>query len=188
MDKLILASGSPRRKQLLGQAHIDFDFVSPDVDETNPPGMNVRLVPEFLAKKKAAAVAQFYPDRCILAADTVVILDDEILGKAKDLDDAKCMLTRLSGRGHQVITGVCLRKGGQEFCFSETTEVVFRKLTQAQIDEYVEKYKPLDKAGSYAIQEYIGIVGIESIHGDYYNVMGLPVGKISLLLHNECLG
>jgi len=178
MNKLILASGSPRRKQLLEQAHISFDVVVPDVDETNPPGMPGVEVPEFLARKKALAVAEHYPGRCILAADTVVLLGEEILGKPAGLAEAKAMLAKLSGRMHRVVTGVCLLAEGQLFSFSETTEVYFRPLLEQQIEAYVEQYRPLDKAGSYAIQEYIGIVGIEKIVGDYYNVMGLPVGLI----------
>lgn len=182
MNKLILASGSPRRKQLLAQAHIDFEVIAPNVDETNPEGMAGEEVPEFLAKKKANAVAENYPNRDILAADTIVLLEDEIIGKPEDLNAAKAMLIRLSGKKHRVVTGVCLLQNGKEHSFSTTTEVYFRELSKAQIELYVEQYRPLDKAGSYAIQEFIGIVGIEKIVGDYYNVMGLPVGQIVPLL------
>lgn len=182
MDKLILASGSPRRKQLLELAHIDFEVITSDVDETNPPGMPGEDVPAHLAKEKARAVAAKNQGRDILAADTVVLLEGDILGKPQSDDEAKTMLARLSGKMHRVVTGVCLLKNGTEHSFSVTTEVYFRPLTVSQISFYVETYHPLDKAGSYAIQEYIGIIGIEKIVGDYYNVMGLPVGDVVPLL------
>jgi septum formation protein len=182
MDRLILASGSPRRKQLLEQAHIAFEVISPDVDETNPPGMSGEEVPVHLARKKAAAVAEKYPSRDILAADTVVLLGGDILGKPASDYEAKAMLARLSGNMHRVVTGVCLLQDGKEHAFSAMTEVYFRKLSYEQISFYVDNYHPLDKAGAYAIQEYIGIVGIEKIVGDYYNVMGLPVGEVVPLL------
>jgi septum formation protein len=187
MSKLILASGSPRRKQLLEQAHIDFEVITSDVDETNPPGMPGEQVPVHLAIEKARAVAENNPGRSILAADTVVLLAGDILGKPANDEEAKVMLARLSGQMHRVVTGVCLIQNGKEQTLSATTEVYFRPLTQAQIDLYVDTYHPLDKAGSYAIQEYIGIIGIEKIVGDYYNVMGLPVGDILPLLseHNK---
>ncbi len=182
MPKLILASGSPRRKDLLKLAHIDFEVITSDVDETNPPGMPGEEVPVHLAKEKAYAVAAKHPERDILAADTVVLLDGDILGKPENDEDAKQMLGRLSGRMHRVVTGVCLLKGGREQSFSVTTEVYFRPLSKEQISFYVDNYHPMDKAGSYAIQEYIGIIGIEKIVGDYYNVMGLPVGDVVPLL------
>ena len=182
MSKLILASGSPRRKQLLELAHIDFEVVASEVDETNPPGMPGEEVPVHLAKEKAHAVAAKNPGRDVLAADTIVLLADDILGKPENDAAAKAMLARLSGRMHRVVTGVCFLKGGAAHSFSVTTEVHFRPLSEAQISFYVDHYHPLDKAGSYAIQEYIGIVGIEKIAGDYYNVMGLPVGDIIPLL------
>lgn len=182
MKKLILASGSPRRKQLLELTHIDFEVVSPDVDETPPAGMEAELVPEFLAIQKAEAVAAKFPGRAVLAADTVVLLDHDILGKPESDEGAKAMLARLSGRMHRVVTGVCLLRNEKQESFSATTEVYFRELDKRQIDFYVDKYHPLDKAGSYAIQEYIGMVGIEKIIGDYYNVMGLPIGIVAQLL------
>ena len=178
MDKIILASGSPRRKQLLEAAHIDFEVIVADVDETNPPGMAGHEVPVHLAHKKAVEISRQHPEKLVLAADTVVLLDDDILGKPKDEADAKAMLARLSGRVHKVVTGVCLMQDERADVFSVTTEVYFRHLTTAQISFYVDTYKPMDKAGSYAIQEYIGMIGIEKIDGDYYNVMGLPVGDV----------
>ena len=182
MDKIILASGSPRRKQLLEQAGYTFDVITTDVDETNPPGMAGELVPEFLAKKKAAAIEQLYPEAVIIAADTIVLLDGQILGKPRDAADAKAMLQSLSGKMHKVVTGVCVQKGTNQNCFSVVTEVYFRPLSTTQVDHYIDHYKPFDKAGSYAIQEWIGLVGIEKINGDYYNVMGLPVGDVVIAI------
>ncbi|MGC4056994.1 MAG: Maf family protein [Chitinophagaceae bacterium] len=183
MRNIILASQSPRRKQLLEQAGISFTIVNPDVDETVTPGMLAEEVPSGLAHKKAQVVAAQHPDAVIIAADTVVLLGndllgDEILGKPVDSEDAIAMLERLSGRMHRVVTGVCISVDGHSHVFSSSTEVYFRQLTLPQIQKYIMDYKPFDKAGSYAIQEWIGLIGIEKIHGDYYNVMGLPVGEL----------
>lgn len=178
MHKIILASQSPRRKQLMELAELQFEIIIADVDETNPPGMQGDLVPEYLAKKKAAAIEQQVHNAIIIAADTVVLLDHEILGKPKDEADAINILTKLSGRKHEVVTGVCMQKGNQQISFSTVTEVYFRTLTQEDIIHYVTNYKPYDKAGAYAIQEWIGMIGIEKINGDYYNVMGLPIGEV----------
>lgn len=188
MHNLILASQSPRRHQLMEQAGFTFTVANPDVDETNPPGMPGSAVPEFLAHKKATAVRLQYPDGTILAADTVVLLGneltgDEILGKPLDSEDAIAMLQRLSGRMHRVVTGVCIVRGDKTEQFSSITEVYFRSLNLQQIQHYIMQYKPFDKAGSYAIQEWIGLVGIEKINGDYYNVMGLPIGEVARRLH-----
>jgi septum formation protein len=181
-DKIILVSQSPRRRQLMEMAELKFEILIADVDETNPPGMPGELVPEFLARKKADAVSHLVNDAIVIAADTVVLLDHHILGKPKDEQDAKNILGQLSGRMHKVVTGVCIRKAGKEVGFSVTTEVYFRPLTERQIDHYVTHYKPFDKAGAYAIQEWIGVTGIEKINGDYYNVMGLPIGDVVKIL------
>jgi septum formation protein len=178
MPKIILASQSPRRKQLMELAELEFEIIIADVDETNPPGMPGEQVPEFLARKKAAAIEHMVHDAVIIAADTVVLLDHEILGKPKDEAHAIEILQKLSGRMHQVVTGVCMQRGDKQVSFSTVTEVYFRPLTKAQIEHYVSRYKPFDKAGAYAIQEWIGMVGIEKINGDYYNVMGLPIGEV----------
>jgi septum formation protein len=178
MDKIILASQSPRRKQLMELAEIPFEIIIADVDETNPLGMPGEQVPEFLAKKKAAAIEHKVKDAIIIAADTVVLLDHHILGKPKDEAHAAEILKQLSGRMHRVVTGVCIQKGDKQISFSTTTEVYFRNLTKEQITHYVTNYKPFDKAGAYAIQEWIGMIGIERINGDYYNVMGLPIGEV----------
>lgn len=163
-------------------AEIEFEIVIADVDETNPPGMPGEQVPEHLAIKKATAIAHNYKDAIIIAADTVVLLDHHILGKPRDAANAIEILEQLSGRVHQVVTGVCIKKGDEQVCFSTTTEVHFRPLTKEQITHYVHKYQPFDKAGAYAIQEWIGMTGIEKINGDYYNVMGLPIGQVTLAL------
>ena len=159
-------------------AELQFTVLIADVDETNPPGMPGEQVPEFLAKKKADAVSHLVNDAIVIAADTVVLLDHHILGKPTNAAHAKTILQQLSGRMHKVVTGVCIRKAQKEISFSVTTEVYFRTLTDAQIDHYISQYKPFDKAGAYAIQEWIGVTGIEKINGDYYNVMGLPIGDI----------
>lgn len=180
--KIILASQSPRRKQLMELAELEFEILIADVDETNPPGMPGENVPLFLAKKKADAVSHLAADAIVIAADTVVLLDHHILGKPTDAAHAISILQQLSGRMHKVVTGVCIRKGAKEKCFSTTTEVYFRPLTGEQIAHYVQHYKPFDKAGAYAIQEWIGVTGIEKINGDYYNVMGLPIGEVVIAL------
>ncbi len=159
-------------------AELEFEIIVADVDETNPEGMTGMLVPEYLAKKKASAIEAQVHDAIIIAADTIVLLDNEILGKPTNEENAKEILRKLSGRRHEVVTGVCMQKGRKQISFSTTTEVFFRTLTDEQIEHYVSNYQPFDKAGAYAIQEWIGMIGIEKINGDYYNVMGLPIGDV----------
>jgi septum formation protein len=170
---------------LMQAAEINFEIIIADVDETNPPGMKGDEVPEYLAKKKADAVQHLVPDAIVVAADTVVLLDHHILGKPNDGQHAVEILTMLSGRMHQVVTGVCIQSRAKQVSFSVTTEVYFRSLTKEQIMHYVENYKPYDKAGAYAIQEWIGMIGIEKINGDYYNVMGLPIGDVVKVLRRD---
>jgi septum formation protein len=182
-SRIILASQSPRRKQLLEWAEIPFEVMVQSTAETYPPGMPIPDVPVHIAREKAIAVRQQYESlhhdtNIIIAADTVVVLDNTIIGKPKDRADALNILSRLSGNKHQVITGVVLLKGRQEIAFADITDVWFHPLTSEQIAFYVDKYKPYDKAGAYAIQEWIGVVGIRSIEGDFYNVMGLPVSRV----------
>jgi septum formation protein len=184
-NKIILASQSPRRKQLMEMAELQFEVLIADVDETNPPGMPGEDVPEFLARKKADAVAHLSKGAICIAADTVVLLDEHILGKPRDEAHAIETLHQLSGRMHKVVTGVCIRKDEKEHAFSVTTEVYFRPLTNEQIRHYVREYKPYDKAGAYAIQEWIGVTAIEKINGDYYSVMGLPIGEVILALREH---
>jgi len=159
-------------------AELEFEVMVADVDETNPPGMPGEEVPLHLARKKADAVAHLAEDALVIAADTVVLLDHQILGKPTDAENARQMLGLLAGRMHQVVTGVCMRSGSREHAFATLTEVYFRPLTAGQIAHYVAAYQPYDKAGAYAIQEWIGVTGIEKINGDYYNVMGLPIGDV----------
>jgi septum formation protein len=185
---IILASQSPRRKQLLEWAEIPFEIMVQSTEETWPPGMPVPEVPVHIARGKAMAVRQQYESlhhdaNIIIAADTVVVLGDTIIGKPKDRADALDILARLSGNKHQVITGVVLLRGEQEIAFADTTDVWFHPLTAEQIAFYVDKYQPYDKAGAYAIQEWIGVVGIQSIQGDFYNVMGLPVSRVVTALN-----
>ncbi len=179
MDRIILASASPRRKQLLEWAEIPFDVLPSEADERVPDGLLMNEIPVFLASQKASLVRKLAPEnKIILAADTIVVLDQQMLGKPIDRRDAIRMLTLLSGRIHEVITGVSITNGKKEILFSETTRVRFHELTTNGIDHYVNVYKPYDKAGSYAIQEWIGVTGIHSIDGDFYNVMGLPVSRV----------
>ena len=183
MERIILASGSPRRKQLLEWAEVPFDILVKETPETWPPGLSVAEVPVFIARNKALAVQPLVTvdpgrDRVILAADTVVVLGEEIIGKPRDRADAMGILSRLAGRRHEVITGVTLLKGAEELSFSDTTAVWFHELSRPEIEGYVDRYHPYDKAGAYAIQEWIGVVGIKGIEGDFYNVMGLPVSRV----------
>ena len=185
MEPFILASQSPRRQMLLTWADLAFEVIVSDSDETYPTTMDLNEVPVYIAKNKAQAVQEkiilSYPqhlNKNIVAADTIVVLAGNVLGKPANKQEAIASLTALSGKTHQVITGVVLLYQGKEYSFSETTLVTFNTLTLAQIEYYVENYKPYDKAGGYAIQEWIGVVGIQSIEGDFYNVMGLPVSKL----------
>lgn len=177
MKKIILASQSPRRKMLLEWAEIPFEIKSNDTDERFSPGMDVEEVPVHIARKKALAV-DHSAEQIIIAADTVVVLNDEIIGKPADVEEAREILKKLSGQTHRVITGVVILNGSREIAFSDVTEVSFYELTEEQINFYINKYKPYDKAGAYAIQEWIGVIGIKSINGDFYNVMGLPISRV----------
>lgn len=185
MNKIILASQSPRRKQLLEWAEVPFEIVVKETDERFPPGIAAEEVAVYIARNKALAVQGMRNEtETILAADTIVVLgDDHILGKPVHREDAVSMLLALAGEKHRVITGVVLRKGDAEIAFADVTEVEFHDLSVEQIEFYVDKYKPYDKAGAYAIQEWIGVVGIKSVKGDFYNVMGLPVSRVVLALH-----
>ena len=178
--ELILASKSPRRSQLLSQAGLPFQVQTQNVPEDYPADMPVEEVPVFLAKKKAHGSRSFLTksEEIILAADSVVILDGKIYEKPVDEADARRILRELSGREHLVITGVCLLTQDQEVAFGDTTKVKFAELSDREIDYYISHYQPFDKAGSYAIQEWIGLCKIEKIEGTYANVMGLPVERV----------
>ncbi|MBV8255390.1 MAG: septum formation protein Maf [Chitinophaga sp.] len=176
---VILASQSPRRKQLMEQAGIPFVIKVADTDESFPDTMPISEVPVFIARQKAIVIqAISSPEEIVVAADTVVVLDNTIIGKPQDREDAIRILTALSGREHLVITGVVIRRGDKEVAFSKETGVFFNPLTPEQIAYYVDNYKPYDKAGAYAIQEWIGAVAIDRIEGCFYNVMGLPVSRV----------
>lgn len=178
--EIILASQSPRRKHLLESANINFSIVTANTAETFPSDLSFEQIPIHIAKEKAnvAFNKNPNPDNLIIAADTIVVLDDKILGKPKDKEEAISFLHQLSGNTHQVITGVVLLHHQKEISFIEVTEVDFHPLTSAQIEFYVNEFKPYDKAGAYAIQEWIGLIGIKRIVGDFYNVMGLPISKV----------
>jgi len=179
MERIVLASQSPRRKQLLEWAEIPFDIIVKETAETFPEDLEIEKVPVYIAREKALVVKPgIAEDKIILAADTVVVLNDRIIGKPKDRADAISILSSLSGNTHRVITGVVMMRNSQELSFFDSTEVAFHELTASQISFYVDKYKPYDKAGAYAIQEWIGVVGIKEVKGDFYNVMGLPVSRV----------
>ena len=185
MDRLVLASQSPRRKQLLEWAGIDFEVVISDADENFPNDMPIVEVPIWIARKKANAVLlKTGTQQKILAADTIVVLGNEIIGKPVDSSDAMNILTKLSGKKHLVISGVIIRSGQKEIAFADQTEVWFHDLSKSQIEYYIDHFSPYDKAGAYAIQEWIGVVGIRAIHGDFYNVMGLPISRVIKELNN----
>ncbi|MCX6206125.1 MAG: Maf family protein [Bacteroidetes bacterium] len=182
----ILASQSPRRKQLLEWAEMSFEIIVKSTDESYPDNLEIEEIPIHIARQKAIAVKekiqtayhQVYAKKPILAADTVVVLDGKIIGKPTDRNNAIEILTSLSGKTHQVITGVVILYEDAEISFSDITEVVFHELTLEQIEYYIDHYEPYDKAGSYAIQEWIGVIGIKSVTGDFYNVMGLPISRV----------
>jgi septum formation protein len=187
VKEIILASKSDRRKTLLEWAEVPFEIITRGTDETYPEGMPVLDIPVHIAREKALTVqdkiresfhGEFHQHRPILAADTLVVLKDKVIGKPTDRDDAIRILQSFSGQQHQVITGVVILFDGKEIAFADVTEVYFHELSQNQIEFYVDKYEPYDKAGAYAIQEWIGVVGIERISGDFYNVMGLPISRV----------
>lgn len=182
--KFVLASQSPRRRMMLEWAELRFDIMVKHTHEIVPEGMPAEEVPVHIAHTKAQALIEdesfrrYEHDAPVLAADTVVVLDGKIIGKPADREEAIRTLTALSGKEHRVITGVVIKSSSKEVAFSQTTRVWFHELTAEQIAFYVDKYQPYDKAGAYAIQEWIGVVGIEKIEGDFYNVMGLPVSRV----------
>ncbi|RTL56786.1 MAG: septum formation protein Maf [Sphingobacteriales bacterium] len=190
MEEIILASHSPRRKELLEKVGIPFIVVTKTTDESFPVLLPKNEVAIHIARNKALAVkekiaADFHGElnhKSILAADTIVVVDDDILGKPANRSEAIQMILSLSDRKHQVITGVVLLIGSKEIAFAEVTNVYFNAFTPEEAAYYVDNYAPFDKAGGYAIQEWIGLIGIKAIEGDFYNVMGLPINKIYSLL------
>lgn len=191
MQKIVLASKSPRRKQLLEWAEVPFDILAMETPETWPEGLTLEEIPVHIAREKAKAVMhlelyqRYEINVPVLAADTVVVLGEKVIGKPVDREDAIAMLTALQGQTHRVITGVVIRNKDEEISFADITEVDFHPLEQEDIAYYVDQYKPFDKAGSYAIQEWIGVIGIKGVRGDFYNVMGLPVSRVVRALHDH---
>lgn len=198
--KFVLASNSPRRKELLSGLGLEYEVrTMQGIDESYPEGLPMEEIPQYISRKKAAAYS-LKPDELLITADTIVWLDGEVLGKPADEEDARQMLRKLSGKTHQVVTGVTLRtllnlplngrlaeqdslplregRGGSFFSFASVSKVTFAPLTDDEIDRYVSLYCPLDKAGAYGIQEWIGYIGVASIDGSYFNVMGLPVQRL----------
>ncbi|SNS69304.1 septum formation protein [Ekhidna lutea] len=185
-NNLILASNSPRRKQLLEEIGLQFEVKTIPFEETFPEDLASDKVAEYLAIEKNKAHREaFGDDSTIITADTVVIFTDKILGKPKSKEEAKKILQILSGKIHQVMSGVCISKGEKQVSFSNLTEVMFRELTEGEIDYFIEAEPPLDKAGSYGIQDWIGKIGVEWIKGSFYNVVGLPVDQVYTVLKED---
>lgn len=178
--KLILASNSPRRKELLGGLGLEYEVRTlKGIDESYPEGLDFTDIPLHIARAKANAYkTTMHEDELLITADTIVWAESKVLGKPVDADDARQMLRVLSGKTHQVVTGVCLTGAGEQRAFSTVTDVTFDTLTDSEINYYIEQYRPFDKAGAYGIQEWIGYVGVTSINGSYFNVMGLPVQRL----------
>ncbi|MCS7004435.1 MAG: Maf family protein [Cytophagales bacterium] len=182
---LILASASPRRKEILQQAGFSFSIRKKNIEESYSPSLHPLEVPTFLAKKKAESYAhELSPNEILITADTVVILENQILGKPQNKQEAFQMLTRLSGKKHAVVTGICLSSYLHQHTFDQITYVYFKPLSQAQIEYYIEHYSPFDKAGAYGIQEWIGLIGVSRIEGCFYNVVGFPIQKFCDELQN----
>ena len=178
--KVILASNSPRRKELLAGLGVDYEVRTlPDVDESYPETLQGADIPLYIAKEKADAyVAMMQPGELMITADTIVWLDGKVLGKPQDKEDALQMLRTMSGRTHEVFTGVCITTTDWQRSFTAQTEVRFATLSEEEIAYYVDNFQPMDKAGAYGVQERIGFIGVENISGSYYNIMGLPVQKL----------
>ncbi len=177
--QLILGSKSPRRQELIQGLGLPYEVRTLDTDESYPESLKPQQIASFLAEIKAKALLDtLNPTELLLTSDTIVITESKVLGKPENKDAAKQMIALLAGKTHQVITGVHLATIQESFTFDVTTEVTFLPLESWEIDYYVEKFNPFDKAGSYGIQEWIGYIGIEKMHGSYYNVMGLPTAEL----------
>jgi len=177
--RIILASKSPRRKQLLSGLNIPFDVATLEVEEVYPDNLTMEEIPVFLAKLKAEPfLAEIKNNTLVITADTIVWIDGEVLGKPFDHSHAVEMLRKLSGRKHTVVTGVCLTSKSKQVSFSSLTDVWFKELSEEEIEYYLSSYHPYDKAGSYGVQEWIGYIAIDRIEGSYFNVMGLPVQRL----------
>lgn len=178
-QKIILGSGSPRRKEILQLAGIEFEVLKSDIEEVFPDSLEKEEIPQYLAKLKADDLkSRLKKEQILLTADTLVFCDNEALGKPKDRLEAINFLKKLSGKSHEVIGGYCLTSSGKQVCFTDTTKVYFKQLSEQEVKHYVDTYKPYDKAGAYAIQEWIGLIGITKIEGSYFNVVGLAMHKV----------
>ncbi len=177
---IILGSGSPRRQYLLNELGFDYEvMVINDLAETYPEGLSRQEIPVYLAEKKARTIMEKVPpDTLLITADTIVWLEGRVINKPKDRADAVSILKRLSGNMHEVLTGVCLMTSSWMHSFHASSLVWFSRLSDEEINYYIEHYKPYDKAGAYGVQEWIGYIGIEKIEGSYFNVMGLPIHKV----------
>ena len=185
---VVLASNSPRRKELLSGLGVNFSVKTlPDVDESFPDALKGEEIPLFIARKKADAYKMLFSSvtsneveepLLVITADTIVWIEDEVLGKPANATEARAMLSKLSGKKHQVITGVCLTTASWQKSFAAVSEVQFSSLTEEEMDYYIQNYCPYDKAGAYGVQEWIGFIGVESIQGSYFNVMGLPIQRL----------
>ena len=177
---IVLASNSPRRKELMSGLGVDYVVKTlPDVDESYPDTLQGTEIPAYISREKADAYKSLIqPDELLITADTIVWLNGEVLGKPKGREGAIDMLRKLSGTSHQVITGVCLTTSDWQKSFTAVTDVTFATLTEEEIIYYVDKYTPMDKAGAYGVQEWIGFIGVESISGSYFKVMGLPIQRL----------
>ena len=174
--RIILASKSPRRQELLADLGIEFETETHEIDEVFPEGLPMEEIPQFLARLKAEPfVGTMKENDLVITSDTIVYVEGEVLGKPANYTDAVKMMEKLSGRRHEVVTGVCLTSKNKQVSFASVTDVFFKALSRDEIDYYITHYKPYDKAGAYGIQEWIGYIGIERIEGSYFNVMGLPV-------------
>jgi septum formation protein len=179
IEKIILGSASPRRREYVQHLGYAVETIKPDVEEVYPDDLSLSDVPEFLAKLKANSLElNLREGEVLITSDTVVLLDNTLLGKPENEAHAKALLKLLSGKTHEVISGVFLKSKDKSISFSVSTLVTFVELTSDEIETYVDKYKPLDKAGAYGIQEYIGFIGVERIEGSYMNVIGLPLAQI----------
>lgn len=190
MKKIILASNSPRRKELLGGLDIPFEVITINgLDESFSEDLKGEEIPLFLSEKKSEAYSEFWskPETIVITADTIVWMNDKVLGKPKSKEEALEMLRSMSGKSHYVYTGVCVRSAEKKVSFVCSSEVRFANLDETEIEYYVDKYQPYDKAGSYGVQEWIGYIGVEHINGSFYNIMGLPIQRLYTVMKKEFL-
>lgn len=182
--KIILASGSPRRQAFFKELDIDFEIEVKKIDETFPSNLMRSEITDYISQQKASAFTNLQKNDLLITSDTIVLLEDEAIGKPKDFEDAREMLRKLSGKMHEVITSVCFTSNGFQKTVNDVTKVWFKNLSEEEIDYYIKTYQPFDKAGSYGIQEWIGYIGIEKIEGCYFNVMGLPIRLVYKTLND----